>query len=86
MYQELLNRLDELTNLLVQILSKVDERNSSIPPIKSQWLDSADIKQLLKISDSSLYRLKKNNLIPAKRISGKWYYQLPEFDSRDSAE
>ena len=40
---------------------------------QKQYLDSADVKQLLNISDSTLYRLRKKKIIPAIRLGGKLY-------------
>ena len=44
------------------------------------WLDSADIKQQFNISDSKLYRLRKNNQIPATVIGGRYYYPKSYFN------
>lgn len=44
------------------------------------WLDSADIKQQFNISDSKLYRLRKNNQIPTTVIGGRYYYPKSYFN------
>lgn len=44
------------------------------------WLDSADIKQQFNISDSKLYRLRKNNKIPATIMGGRYYYPKSFFN------
>ena len=42
--------------------------------LKEELLDSAKVKQLLNISDSTLYRMRKKNEIPHKKIGGMFYY------------
>lgn len=74
MHAEILNKLDQLLALQYQLLSLCKSLREPLPP--EEWLDNADVKRLLKISDSSLYRLRKNNILPAKQIAGKWYYKL----------
>ena len=39
-----------------------------------KYLDSADIKQLFKISDKTLYRWRKNGIIPFTNLGGKLVY------------
>ncbi|RZK51248.1 MAG: DNA-binding protein [Pedobacter sp.] len=69
---EILSKLDELLALQHQLVKLCRSLNQPLPP--EEWLDNADVKNLLKISDSSLYRLRKNKLLPATQIAGKWYY------------
>lgn len=74
MHAEILSKLDELLVLQHQLINICRSLSQPLPP--ETWLDNTDVKNLLKISDSSLYRLRKNNLLPAKQIAGKWYYDL----------
>ncbi|MCF2218695.1 MULTISPECIES: helix-turn-helix domain-containing protein [Chryseobacterium] len=39
-----------------------------------QYYDSADVKRLLKISDSTLFRIRKSQNIPHVKIGKKIYY------------
>ncbi len=41
-----------------------------------KYLDSADVKQMLKVSDSTLYRWRKKNEIKYIKIRGKIYYSI----------
>lgn len=45
------------------------------------WLDSADVKQLLHCSESTLYRLRKQNAIPVAKIGGKYQYPKSILDA-----
>ena len=45
------------------------------------WLDSADVKQLLNCSESTLYRLRKQNAIPVAKIGGKYKYPKSVLDA-----
>ena len=38
-----------------------------------EYLDSADVKRILKISDSTLYRYRKNHIIPMVKYGKKLY-------------
>jgi hypothetical protein len=75
MYTEILQKLEVLLVLQQKILaSLLVVEKQAIPIVTDEWLDNTDVKRLLKISDSSLYRLRKQQLLPCKRIAGKWYY------------
>ena len=41
---------------------------------KVKWLDATDVKMLLHISDTTLWRLRKNNKIPFNKIGSKYLY------------
>lgn len=74
MYKEILEKLDVLLAQQQQLLLTLLSVESNGQQPVDDWLDNTDVKQLLKISDSSLYRLRKNQMLPCKRIAGKWYY------------
>ena len=63
------NQLAVKVDTLMQLL---------VPPnpntINEDWLDSADIKQQFHFSDSKLYRLRKANAIPHRKLGGTYVY------------
>ena len=63
----------EMVSLLRQILD-VLQNFAPVQKTEEVWLDNTDVKRMLKISDPTLYRLRKSNQLPAKKIGGKWYY------------
>jgi len=77
MYEDVLKHLKAIVGLQEKMLKlmlvggadKVKAEN-----INEELLDSSDVKRLLKISDSSLYRLRMSKQIKCKRIAGKWYF------------
>lgn len=73
MYNEIIEKLDQLLLLQHSLLNNFKALQQS-EASNDEWLDNTDVKRLLKISDSSLYRLRKKQLLPCKRIAGKWYY------------
>jgi len=75
MYADILIKLEQMLAMQHQLLGYFAILKTTTTAA-NEWLDNADVKRLLKISDSSLYRLRKTKLLPAKRIAGKWYYQL----------
>jgi len=72
MKKEIFNYLDTIVLLQQQLLDVL----IGIKPAANdeEWLDNADIKQLLKISDATLYRLRKSEQLVSKKIGGKWFY------------
>lgn len=50
-------------------------------PENETWLDSADIKIIFKISESTLYRMRKNKEIPFTKLQGKYLYPKTFFYS-----
>lgn len=47
-----------------------------------KFYDSADLKRLLNISDSTLYRLRKTNSIPFIHFGKKYFYPKSFFDKK----
>ena len=47
--------------------------------VEEEWLDSADIKRLFNISDSKLYRMRKNNEIPHTTLGRMYRYPKSVF-------
>lgn len=72
MQKELFKYLDAIITLQQQLLEVLLGRTQTA--IAEEWLDNTDVKQLLKISDRTLYRLRSSGQLPAKKIGGKWYY------------
>lgn len=72
MQNETLQTQEMMVSLLRQILDAL----LKFAPVQAEevWLDNTDVKGLLKISSPTLYRLRKSNQLPAKKIGGKWYY------------
>lgn len=58
--------------LLYEILNRLD--NFGLKNPSKDLLDSADLKQLYNLSDSSVYRLRRNNKIKYIKLGGKYYY------------
>jgi excisionase family DNA binding protein len=44
------------------------------PQKEEEWLDNADIKMRFHISDSTLYRMRKEGKIPFVKFRGKYHY------------
>ncbi len=43
------------------------------------YYDNADLKRMLNVSDSTLYRMRKANVIPYRKIRGKIFYPKAYF-------
>lgn len=72
MLKELFNYLATIVKLQQQLLDLL-MGNAKVEPI-DEWLDNTDVKQLLKISDRTLHRLRNTGNLPGKKIGGKWFY------------
>lgn len=56
------------------VLERWDFQKMFEVPDAEIWLDAADVKRLLNISDMTLYRRRLEGRLIAKKIGGKWYY------------
>ena len=74
MFKDIIDKLDALLSLQQHILTTLMAVEKVDPKLADEWLDNTDVKRLLKISDSSLYRLRSKGILPCKRMAGKWYY------------
>lgn len=52
--------------LLKQIYGKIDA--------EEEWLDTVDMREKLKVSDSTLYRWRKKGLLVPRKIGSRYYY------------
>lgn len=80
MYTDILHKLDQVLAIQQKILGVVNTLKAQTPK-QEEWLDNADMKQLLKISDATLYRLRKRKQLLSKKIGGKWYYAKSAMDT-----
>ena len=48
-------------------------------PDNAGYYDNADMKRLFHFSDSTLYRYRKSNILPFKKIQGKFIYPKAYF-------
>lgn len=62
------------------VLFAIDQLRSFLTSQKSEqkYLRSADVRQMLNISDSTLQRLRINNTIPSVKINGTWFYKYED--------
>ena len=81
--KNLLRLIYRIIQLLEEILSSYNAQQESKRPEKdsdliSDLIDSADVKTILKISDRTLYRLRKDKLIATTQIGKRYYYSLAQ--------
>jgi hypothetical protein len=62
--------------LLLEDLKKVI--SAMQPEEKPEWLKSGDVRKILNVSPNSLQNLRINGQLHPKKISGSWYYSMPE--------
>lgn len=66
---------DLFWNKLEKMLEKASEKKE---PTKHIWLRSADVREMLQISDSTLQTLRVKGIIPAYRLGDSWFYKEDE--------
>lgn len=81
--KNLLRLIHRIIQLLEEILTSHNDRQESMRSEKgydliSDLIDNVDVKEMLKISDSTLYRLRKDKLIATIRIGKRDYYSLTQ--------
>ncbi len=71
-----ISRLLKVTALMDKTTKRMKRVLSTTPSekIENEWLYSADIMQILKISESTLRRMRKKGEIPFQKIGGTYRY------------
>ena len=72
---------DQFMITVINYLSKILETLEKTQVNDSKYYDSADIKRLLNISDSTLLRIRKSQNIPHVRIGRKIFYPKSFFNN-----
>jgi predicted DNA-binding transcriptional regulator AlpA len=69
----ILERLDKIIEIMLR------KENDSTIPSDEEWIDSVEVLKMLKISPSTLYRLrKKKKILTPARFGGRDYYLASE--------
>lgn len=63
--------------ILAQLVALNFARSDSVD---ENWIDGVEVQRILKISESTLYRLKKNKILNPSRLGGKDYYNAAEIN------
>lgn len=71
--------LEKIAAELVVIQVKLQEQAQNAP-VKNRWIDSTEVLFMLKISDSTLKRMRKNKQIPCEKIGKSYYYPSIYFE------
>ena len=71
---------DEYLKELLRIFSELLAHLKKSKQQESPYYDSADIKRMLNISDSTLHRIRKSEKIPYFRIGRKIFYPKSVFN------
>jgi hypothetical protein len=74
MLQQIISLLKEILAELVGIRAALQTLSVQELPVEQELLDNSDAIRLLKISDKTLYRWRKQKLITAHLIGNKHYY------------
>lgn len=70
---------EDLQNFRIQLLNDIKRVIHSIQPEeKPEWVKSGEVRKILHVSPNTLQNLRINGQLHPKKISGSWYYSLPE--------
>lgn len=78
---QLFNKLLDIEKAQQEILLRLDlitGGTSQATGVGGEWLDSFEVQKLLKISESTLYRLKKKKILVPARLGSRDYYPAAE--------
>jgi len=78
MLQQIISLLKEILAELAAIRAAMHTLSVQELPAKEELLDNSDAMRLLKISQKTLYRWRKKNLISPQIIGNKSYYVKAE--------
>ena len=64
------------------VLNAIQQLQSSLSGIKTEKkiLRSADVKEMLNISNGTLQRLRESGTLNSKKINGTWFYKLSDIE------
>jgi len=77
--EEVLNQMRKFAVLIEKATSKISEQLSSEKQT-NKWLYGSEVKELLRISESTLRRMRLENRIPYKKIGRTYQYPSVFFD------
>lgn len=67
----------QLLQELVYLILKKGDR------VKSKLIDNAELRNVLKVCDRTIYRMRKEHKIPYTKIGKKYYYPRDFFDTAE---
>lgn len=76
--EHIIRALNRIERLQEAILARLDAGSALQNPETAKWIDSVQVKQILGISESTLYRIRKNKILLPQRIGGRDYFYLPD--------
>lgn len=78
---ELLVSLEALLNQSVHLQKQQKQSGKTYQPaLKERWLDKQDVREILHVSDRTLYTLRKSGILPSYTIGGKIYYRMEDIE------
>lgn len=76
-----MTKKDFLTGLRTVIQEVIREEIRSLKPSQPMWLRSAQVRDMLNISDSTLQTLRIKGTIPAYKLDNTWMYKKDEIEA-----
>lgn len=77
--EKLIQQLKELIRILEEKAAKI-RKVLRVKKESDEWLTSAEVKSILKISESTLRRMRRRDEIPYRKIGRTYYYSSTFFE------
>ena len=73
--------LEDLQLIKLELIQAMKEIKADSSPCKKEWLKSAEVREMLGISATTLQTLRINGTLPYSKFSGTLYYKLADIES-----
>lgn len=75
-------RLEVLVQILLQLQHKKPvSKSPADKSLQEKWLDKQEVLQVLKISERTLFNLRKNHMLPYKIVGGKLFFHIKHVEA-----
>ena len=80
MNKPVLQTLVKIALLMERVVVLLEQRQQENTSQQNEWLDHADVMRRFHISESKLYRLKKENKLDSYRLGKKEYFLAAQLE------
>ena len=84
LFLESLSRIEELLNCIVGLATEekvTAYKKNRATVFREKWLDKVDVLALLKITERTLFNLRKSGKLPSKLVGGKMYFNIADVEA-----
>jgi len=75
-----LQELKKISSQIEALQSKLEELKEAKQGFSNNWLDNADLKELLKVKDRTLQKYRDEGILPFTKLGGKILYRFEDVE------